>query len=85
MTRSRWRYFEAKPEDDRRNYAERRARGAAPAAASRPSNFVENRIRSIKLTAENALFAGHDEGARVWHRVASLIETSKMNGIEPYA
>ena len=27
------------------------------------SNFVENRIRPIKLTAKNALFAGHDEGA----------------------
>ncbi len=29
------------------------------------SNFVENRIRPIKLTAKNALFAGHDEGARM--------------------
>ena len=28
------------------------------------SNFVENRIRPLKLTAKNALFAGHDEGAR---------------------
>ena len=49
------------------------------------SNFVENRIRPIKLTAKNALFAGHDEGARAWGRIASLIETSKMNGVEPYA
>ena len=49
------------------------------------SNFVENRIRPIKLTAKNALFAGHDEGARSWGRVASLIETCKMNGVEPYA
>ena len=39
------------------------------------SNFVENRIRSVKLTAKNALFAGHDEGARSWGRVSSLIET----------
>ena len=30
------------------------------------SNFVENRIRPVKLTAKNALFAGHDEGARAW-------------------
>ena len=49
------------------------------------SNFVENRIRPIKLTAKNALFAGHDEGARSWGRIGSLIETCKMNGVEPYA
>ena len=48
------------------------------------SNFVENRIRPIKLTAKNALFAGHDEGARAWGRIASLIETCKMNRVEPY-
>ena len=41
------------------------------------SNFVENRIRPVKLTAKNALFAGHDEGARAWGRIASLIETCK--------
>ena len=49
------------------------------------TNFVENRIRSVKLTAKNALFAGHDEGAAAWSRIASLIETNKMNDIEPYA
>ena len=49
------------------------------------SNFVENRIRSVKLTAKNALFAGHDEGVRSWGRIGSLIETCKMNGVEPYA
>ncbi len=49
------------------------------------SNFVENRIRPVKLTAKNALFAGHDEGARSWGRAGSLIETCKMNGVEPYA
>ena len=49
------------------------------------SNFIENRIRPIKLTAKNALFAGHDEGARSWGCIASHIETCKMNGVEPYA
>ena len=49
------------------------------------TNFVENRIRPVKLTAKNALFAGHDEGAAAWGRIASLIETCKMNGVEPYA
>jgi transposase len=49
------------------------------------TNPVENRIRPLVLTRKNALFAGHDEGARNWGRIASLIETAKMNGIEPAA
>ena len=34
---------------------------------------------------KNALFAGHDEGGRSWGRIASLIATAKMNGIDPFA
>ena len=49
------------------------------------SNFIENRIRPIKLTAKNALLAGHDEGAAPWGCIASHIETCKMNGVEPHA
>ena len=49
------------------------------------SNGVENRIRPLALTRKNALFAGHDEGAAAWGRSATLIETAKMNGGEPYA
>ena len=49
------------------------------------TNCVENRIRPLALTRKNALFAGHDEGAAAWGRIASLIETAKMNGVEPYA
>ena len=49
------------------------------------TNAVENRIRPLALTRKNALFAGHDEGAAAWGRIASLIETAKMNGVEPYA
>ena len=37
------------------------------------------------LTRKNALFAGHDEGARNWGRIASLVETAKMNGVDPEA
>lgn len=44
------------------------------------SNRVENLIRPIALNRKNALFAGHDEGG-----IASLIETCKINGIEPFA
>ena len=49
------------------------------------TNAVENRIRPLALTRKNALFAGHDEGAAAWGRIATLIETAKMNGVEPYA
>ena len=49
------------------------------------SNNVENLIRPIALIRKNALFAGHDEGGRAWGRIASLIETCKINGVEPFA
>ncbi|WP_409201671.1 transposase domain-containing protein [Leisingera sp. M527] len=45
----------------------------------------ENLIRPIALTRKNALFAGHDEGGRAWGRIASLIATAKINGVEPFA
>jgi len=31
------------------------------------------------------LFAGSDGGAKRWAVVASLVETAKLNGVEPYA
>ncbi|TCP41894.1 transposase IS66-like protein [Rhodovulum marinum] len=49
------------------------------------SNAVENLVRPIALNRKNALFAGHDEGGRTWGRIASLIETCKINGVEPFA
>ena len=49
------------------------------------TNPVENQIRPLTLTRKNALFAGHDEGGRTWARIASLIATCKINGVEPYA
>lgn len=49
------------------------------------SNAVENTIRPLALNRKNALFAGHDEGGRSWGRIASLIETAKMNGVDPFA
>ncbi len=49
------------------------------------SNSVENLIRPIALNRKNALFAGHDEGGRTWGRIASLIETAKINNVEPFA
>lgn len=49
------------------------------------SNGVENLMRPIALNRKNALFAGHDEGGKAWGRIASLIETAKINGVEPFA
>ena len=47
------------------------------------SNAVERTIRPIALNRKNALFAGHDAGAENWAVIASLIETCKMNGVDP--
>ena len=49
------------------------------------SNCVENLIRPIALNRKNALFAGHDEGGKAWGRIASLIETARINSVEPFA
>ena len=48
------------------------------------NNAVERTIRPIALNHKNALFAGHDAGAQNWAIIASLIEISKLNGIEPH-
>jgi hypothetical protein len=34
---------------------------------------------------KNALFAGHDAGAENWATIASLIETCKLNTVDPLA
>ena len=47
------------------------------------SNVVERSIRAIALNRKNALFAGSDGGAEHWAVIASLIETCKLNGVEP--
>jgi transposase len=49
------------------------------------SNTVERAIRPIALNRKNALFAGHDEGAVNWGILASLIETCKLNHVDPLA
>lgn len=46
------------------------------------NNTVE---RTIALNRKNALFAGHEAGSENWAVIASLIETCKMNGVDPHA
>ena len=49
------------------------------------NNVVEYAIRPLTPDRKNALFAGHDEGAKAWAGIASLVETAKMNGVNPHA
>src|SRR5215472_5997815 len=49
------------------------------------SNTVERTIRPIKLGRKNHLFAGSDGGAESWATIASLIQTAKLNDVEPFA
>lgn len=49
------------------------------------NNVVERSIRPIALNRKNALFAGSDGGGEHWAIIASLIETCKLNAIEPQA
>ena len=49
------------------------------------SNTVERSIRPLALTRKNALFAGSDRGGQTWAVIASLVETCKLNGVDPQA
>ncbi len=49
------------------------------------NNPVERAIRPVALGRKNHLFAGSDGGGRRWATLCSLIETAKMNDVEPYA
>jgi transposase len=49
------------------------------------NNTVERTIRPIALNRKNALFAGHHAGAENWALIASLIETCKLNAVDPHA
>jgi transposase len=49
------------------------------------NNTVERTIRPIALNRKNALFAGNDAGAENWAVIASLIETCKLNAVDPQA
>ena len=49
------------------------------------TNVVERAIRPSVLTRKNALFAGSDGGARHWALAMTLIQTAKLNGVDPMA
>ncbi len=49
------------------------------------NNPVERCIRGIVLTRKNSLFAGSFESAETWAIYFTLIETAKLNGVDPRA
>jgi transposase len=49
------------------------------------TNIVERAMRPVALGRKNALFAGADSGGKHWAIVATLIQTAKLNNVEPLA
>ena len=49
------------------------------------TNVVERAIRPNTPTRKNALFAGSDGGAKHWALAMTLIQTAKLNGVDPLA
>ena len=49
------------------------------------SNIVERAIRPQTITRKNSLFAGSDGGGRTWATIATLLQTCKMNNVDPTA
>jgi len=49
------------------------------------NNWVENRIRPIALGRQNWLFAGSLRAGKRAAAVMSLIQSAKLNGLDPYA
>ncbi len=47
------------------------------------SNSIERAMRPVALSRKNSLFAGSDEGGENWASMASLIETCKLNDVNP--
>jgi hypothetical protein len=55
---------------------------ATDIGSQHPARYGQN---DCEINRKNALFAGHDEGAENWACIASLIETCKLNGVDPQA
>jgi len=49
------------------------------------TNTVERAMRPVALGRKNALFAGSDNGGKHWAILASLIQTAKLNDVDPEA
>ena len=49
------------------------------------SNTFERTIRPIALNRKEALFAGASDGGDNWAIITSLLETAKLNAVDPLA
>ena len=49
------------------------------------TNTVERCIRPVALGRKNSLFAGSEGGGHRWAVIPSLVETCKLNAVEPFA
>jgi transposase len=49
------------------------------------TNTVERAIRPVTIIRKNALVAGNDSGGRHWAIIATLVQSAKLNGVEPLA
>src|ERR1019366_8377048 len=47
------------------------------------TNIVERSIRPIAIGKKNSLFCGDEGGGETWAILASLLNTAKMNGLDP--
>ena len=57
---------------------------ASDSESRHPARYGQNDC-AIALGRKSWLFAGSDEGAQNWAAIASLIETCKLNGVNPHA
>jgi transposase len=48
------------------------------------TNTIERLHRIVATTRKSALLAGADSGARSWAIFTSLIQSAKMNGLNPF-
>ncbi len=48
------------------------------------TNIVERSIRPVALGRRNSLFAGSAGGAQTWAILASLVNTARLNGHDPF-
>lgn len=49
------------------------------------SNIVERAIRPQTIVRKNAIFAGSDGGGRTWATIATLLQTCRINDVDPLA
>jgi transposase len=48
------------------------------------TNAVERQFKPIQMLRKNVYFIGSDEGGKTWAVFSSLIETCKLNDVDPY-